>query len=197
MYGHVHRVWGRLAEARCSHCAPRIGHPPGPCAVRTAVTWARRFPLCQSHPDVGGWTISRPLRQRSPKSRHGRSSGDEPRGKASLRSVHTAVTGPACPHALMPMHAVWPTARPEPRSVGVKSAERSARRLRHSSGDRGLHQFDDFLLYRGAPLLHRERHGPQVPVVEGRSVLDSSVEYRVLNLPEFLKLTTTLPSALA
>ena len=80
---------------------------------------------------------------------------------------------------------------------GRQSAERSARRLRHSSGDRGLHQFDDFLLYRGAPLLHRERHGPQVPVVEGRSVLDSSVEYRVLNLPEFLKLTTTLPSALA
>ena len=119
MCGHVHWVWGRLAEARCSHGAPRIGHPPGPCAVRTAVTWARRFPLCQSHPDVGGWTISRPLRQRSPKSRHGRSSGDEPRGKASLRSVHTAVTGPACPHALMPMHAVWPTARPEPRSVGV------------------------------------------------------------------------------
>src|SRR3984885_676221 len=58
---------------------------------------------------------------------------------------------------------------------------------RHRSGDRGLRQFGDLLLYRGAPLLERVRHGPQVAIVEVRRVLEAQGRVAVAELARVLE----------
>src|ERR1700733_3347542 len=58
---------------------------------------------------------------------------------------------------------------------------------RHRSGDRGLRQFGDLLLYRGAPLLERVRHRPHVAVIEVRRVLEAQGRVAVAELARVLE----------
>src|SRR5436190_151982 len=55
------------------------------------------------------------------------------------------------------------------------------------SGDCGLDQLDDLLLYHGTPLLERVRHRPQVPVVEVGCVLEADGRVPVIELARVLK----------